>query len=101
MKKRRLSTRLNRLAARADGPLAEVVELFREVDRHCDIRLILNPEAHLRDDVGLDSLGFIQLIMALEDKAGRTLPDDEAGGIATINDIIKYFDPQWVQSCRG
>lgn len=47
---------------------------------------------HLSDklaDFELDSLDFVELIMALEDEFQRKLPDATANGLATVGDLIE------------
>lgn len=41
-------------------------------------------------DLGADSLDTVELIMALEDKFGIEIPDDEAEGIQTVALAIEY-----------
>ena len=49
------------------------------------------PEASFLDDLGADSLDTVELIMALEDKFDIEIPDDEAEGIATVQNAIDYI----------
>lgn len=43
------------------------------------------------DDVGADSLDFVELVMDLEEEFDITIPDDEAEKIRTIGDAIDYL----------
>ncbi len=36
------------------------------------------PEASLLDDLGADSLDLVELVMVLEEKSGREIPDEDA-----------------------
>ncbi len=51
----------------------------------------LAPEKSLVNDLGADSLDSVELIMAIEQKFGITIPDDAAENIKTISDIINYI----------
>lgn len=49
---------------------------------------LVKREAKLNDDIGIDSLGGVELIMMLEEKFGRVISDQEAEKIYTVGDII-------------
>jgi acyl carrier protein len=46
------------------------------------------PEAALEGDLGVDSLGMVELLMALEDSFGFALSEEEGGGIVTVGDLV-------------
>lgn len=43
------------------------------------------------DDLGADSLDIVELIMALEEKFGMEISDDDAQKIGTVEDAVKYI----------
>ena len=47
------------------------------------------PEAKFIDDLGADSRDIVELVMALEDKYGIEIPDEDAEKIETVGDAIK------------
>lgn len=47
-------------------------------------------EASYVDDLGADSLDTVELVMALEEKFGMEIPDEEAEKIKTVADTINY-----------
>jgi acyl carrier protein len=49
------------------------------------------PEASLLDDLGADSLDLVELVMVLEDKSGREIPDEDAEKIRTVQDAVNYM----------
>ncbi|HIY10941.1 MAG TPA: acyl carrier protein [Candidatus Anaerofilum excrementigallinarum] len=49
-------------------------------------------EASLADDLGADSLDAVELNMALEDKLGVSIPDEELAGMKTVGDIVAYLE---------
>ncbi len=49
-------------------------------------------EASFVDDLGADSLDTVELIMALEEKFGLEIKDEEAEKITTVGQAIKYIE---------
>lgn len=43
------------------------------------------------DDLGADSLGMVDLAMALEDEFGITIPDEDLESIKTVGDAVSYI----------
>jgi acyl carrier protein len=52
----------------------------------------VTPEARFREDLEADSLDLVELIMAFEDKFGAEISDEDAQGIKTVGDAVKYID---------
>ncbi len=50
------------------------------------------PEASFVDDLGADSLDQVELIMAIEEEFGITIPDEDAEKIVTVQDAIEYIE---------
>jgi acyl carrier protein len=48
----------------------------------------INDDANFEDDLEVDSLGVVELLMALEDEFGVKIPDDEAESIHTVGQAI-------------
>lgn len=48
----------------------------------------LNNEARFEEDLEVDSLGVVELLMALEDEFGVSIPDDEAENIGTVGQAV-------------
>jgi acyl carrier protein len=44
----------------------------------------INDDANFEDDLEVDSLGVVELLMALEDEFGVKIPDEEAENIHTV-----------------
>jgi acyl carrier protein len=45
-------------------------------------------EATFEEDLEVDSLGVVELLMALEDTFGVTIPDEEAESIGTVGQAV-------------
>lgn len=48
-------------------------------------------DASFIDDLGADSLDIVELVMALEESFGVSIPDEEAEGIKTVGDAVAYI----------
>ncbi len=51
----------------------------------------VTPEASFEDDLGADSLDLVELIMALEEEFGISIPDEDAEKIKTVGDAVAYI----------
>lgn len=49
-------------------------------------------DAAFIDDLGADSLDIVELVMALEEEFGISIPDEEAENIKTVGDAIAYIE---------
>jgi len=49
-------------------------------------------ETSLVEDLEADSLGAVEVIMALEDEFGIEIPDEDAENFKTIGDLYKYIE---------
>lgn len=48
----------------------------------------ISPQANFEQDLDVDSLGVVELLMAMEDEFGVKIPDDEAEHIQTVGEAI-------------
>ncbi len=48
-------------------------------------------DARFREDLEADSLDLVELIMALEDKFGAEISDEDAQSITTVGEAVKYI----------
>ena len=52
----------------------------------------VTPNASFVDDLGADSLGTVELVMAFEEAFDIEIPDDEAEKIKTVKNAIDYIN---------
>lgn len=71
------------IASRLGGLL--VSELGLDADK-------INDAAGFETDLEVDSLGVVELLMAMEDEFGVKIPDEEAEGIHTVGDAIDLIN---------
>src|SRR5688572_17151430 len=67
--------------------LEEVETLSRELDR--GRRRAATLESGLDKDLGIDSLGRVELLVRLEKRFGVTLPDASVAGAETVSDLLR------------
>ena len=51
-------------------------------------------ESNIVQDLGADSLDMVEMLMALEDNFGLTVPDEMANELVTVGAIVKYIEAQ-------
>lgn len=49
-------------------------------------------KANLFTDLGADSLDAVELNLALEEKFGISIPDEEMVNMKTVEDIVNYIE---------
>lgn len=49
-------------------------------------------EANIFDDLGADSLDAMELNLALEEKLGKTISDEQMSEIKSVGDIVKILE---------
>lgn len=49
------------------------------------------PEASFADDFKVDSLDYVELIMAIEEKFDISVPDEDAEKITTVQSLVDYI----------
>ncbi|HEX9854612.1 MAG TPA: acyl carrier protein [Acidimicrobiia bacterium] len=52
----------------------------------------ITPEARFEEDLEVDSLGVVELLMALEDNFDVKIPDDEAEKITTVGEAVSVVE---------
>ncbi|RVZ96206.1 acyl carrier protein [Helicobacter pylori] len=56
----------------------------------------VTPEAKLVKDLGVDSLDIVELIMALEERFGIEISDEQAEKIVNVGDVMRYIEKQLI-----
>ena len=51
----------------------------------------ITPNASFREDLGADSLDTYELVYAIEEELGITIPDEKANEIETLGDALEYI----------
>ena len=70
-----------------------IEEIKQVVSEQLGVKLEeIKPEASFKGDLGADSLDAVELIMALEEKFGIEISDEDAEAMLTVNDAIMYIE---------
>jgi acyl carrier protein len=51
----------------------------------------VTPTARFEEDLGVDSLTLVDLVVAVEDRFGLVIPDEEWARFVTVDDAIRYL----------
>ena len=54
----------------------------------------VTPQASFRKDLGADSLDTYELVYAIEEELGITIPDEKANEFETVQDALDYLSTQ-------
>ncbi len=49
-------------------------------------------EAGILEELGADSLDVVEIMMAIEENFGITIPDEEIPSLKTIRDLMNYIE---------
>ena len=54
----------------------------------------LNPDLKLRDQIGLDSMDFLDIVMELRKRYGVEVPEVDYPRLATLTSCLDYLEPK-------
>ena len=54
----------------------------------------ITPNASFREDLGADSLDTYELVYAIEEELGITIPDEKANEFETVGDALEYINSE-------
>lgn len=52
------------------------------------------PDARLKEDVGIDSLDFVDIVVIVEKNFGFKIKPEEMAGVVTLRDFYDYIERQ-------
>lgn len=52
----------------------------------------INATTNFVEDLKLDSLDIVELMMKMEDEFGVTIPEEDAEGLKTVQDVVSYLE---------
>ncbi|GAA7254165.1 hypothetical protein ID0475_04380 [Helicobacter pylori] len=78
-----------------DTNLFETIQAVIAEQLEIDVSQV-TPEAKFVKDLGVDSLDIVELIMALEERFGIEIPDEQAEKIVNVGDVMRYIEKQLI-----
>jgi acyl carrier protein len=75
-------------------------EVFGIIRGHTDATVALTDRTELVGDLGIDSLGVMEVVAELEDRFGMTIADSELREVVTLGDVVKAIESRLSQSGR-
>ena len=52
----------------------------------------ITPETNLMKDLEADSLDAVEIVMGIEEEFNITIPDEDAEGFQTVEDLVRFVD---------
>ena len=72
--------------------LERLIKAFNVVFEDSIDTSALTPEATLREDVGINSIGLLYMAMAVEEEFGIKFTNDDFASICTVADVIACIE---------
>ena len=72
--------------------IAEQVATMLSATLEVPVDKLSDPETDLRDDLGMDSIDFVDLIEVLERELGRRVEPGRLKDVRTIEDVVDFVD---------
>jgi acyl carrier protein len=70
----------------------EILEILRDIVPDEDLSA-LKDDVPLREQVELDSMDFLDIVMALRKRYRIQIPEDDYVQLATMNSTVSYLEP--------
>ncbi len=53
---------------------------------------MIDEHTKIMEDLGADSLDVVEMLMAMEESFGLTIPDEDIEELVTVSDIVEYIE---------
>ena len=81
---------------RADAKLApmstyeETLQITTDILKvHVEENTLIRPNDHIQNDLGLDSLGVMEVVADIEDRFNIQIPNETLASFATVEDVAR------------
>lgn len=71
--------------------IEEKVKNFLIDDLEVD-EAVITPDAKLKEDLGIDSLDFVDIVVIVERNFGFKIKPEEMAGVVTLSDFCDYIE---------
>ena len=69
---------------------AETLQITTEIlTVHVELDRPIRPNDHIQNDLGLDSLGVMEVVADIEDRFNVTIPTEMLSNLSTVEDVAK------------
>jgi acyl carrier protein len=75
-------------------------ELLQILGSHAQSGVAVTEASHLIGDLGIDSLGLMELIAELEDRFGLSIPDDALKDVDTVASVCREIEARLKKAGR-
>lgn len=72
--------------------LSRLIKVFNAVFEDTVEAGSITPEASLREDIGINSIGLLYMALALEEEFGIKFKNEDFAGIQTVADVIAIVE---------
>ena len=69
-----------------------LIKVFQVVFEESVDPAVVTPEALLREDIGINSIGLLYMAMAVEEEFGIKFTNDDFASIQTVADVIACIE---------
>ncbi len=70
---------------------ATVRRLLRELRPEIDLDTVPR-DAALREELDVDSMDFLNFVIAIDEATGIEIPEDDYGELISLDDLVGYLD---------
>jgi acyl carrier protein len=70
-----------------------IIDIIRDILPDEDFSKV-KPAEKLRDQLGLDSMDFLDIVMELRKRYGVEVPETDYPKLATLNSCVDYLEPK-------
>lgn len=81
-----MSSEANKTSATYETALKATTEILV---KHVELDRAIQPTDHIQNDLGLDSLGVMEVVADIEDRFQVSIPSDVLDRIATVEDVAR------------
>lgn len=79
---------------RPDELAALILKILAEVVEGLDVST-LDPDLSIREQLGIDSVDFLDFLMVLRDRYGIEVPEEDYQELVTLNSSVAYLGPRF------
>ena len=75
-----------------ESVFADVVKIIAPFAKNAAALAAVSPATNIHNDLQVNSTRFVDIVLAMEDKFGLQISDEDADKIATVDDAVKLVE---------